>query len=161
MKRSQHVRLALSGVVASALWTTGCQQEDSAAVAASTPPVVSTNQMYTNNEYVSGVGYYHAPYGGWYARPFNTYLSGRGYYHGGNWWPTPYTGPVLVSTPRPDAVESANVKTEPLRTKASNLSASGGNESSSANSSRSGSTSSTRSSIWRGGFGGSHSSSAS
>ena len=112
MKRSQHVSLVLSGVVASALWTTGCQQDDAAVRATNVPPMLSTNQVYTNNEYVSGVGYYHAPYGGWYARPFNSYLSGRGYYHGGDWWPTPYTGPVVVSTPRPEAVESANIKTE-------------------------------------------------
>ncbi len=161
MKRSQHVCLVLSGVVASALWTTGCQQDDAAASATNVPPMVSTNQVYTNNEYVSGVGYYHAPYGGWYARPFNSYLSGRGYYHGGDWWPTPYAGPIVVSTPRPEAVESANIKTEPLRTRASSFSTSGGGGSSSADGSRSWSTDSSRSSVWRGGFGGSHSSSES
>lgn len=167
MKRSQHVRLALSGVVASALWMTGCQQdeEDSAVTGTNAPPVLSTNAVYSNNEYVSGVGYYHAPYGGWYSRPFNTYLPGRGYFHGGDWWPSPYTGPISISSPRPEAVESANVKTAPFRANvntsatSSGISSSGGG--SSGSSSRSWNLGSSRSGTSRGGFGGSGSSSSS
>lgn len=154
MKRSHHIRLALSGAVASALWTTGCQRDD---VPANSAPAVSTNQVYTNNHYVSGVGYYHAPYGGWYARPFNTYLPGRGYYHGGDWWPTPYSGPIVVSTPRPEAAESANFKTASLRPQPANFGSSGASSFNSG--SRAGS--SEGSGISRGGFGGSHSSSSS
>ena len=160
MKRSQHVRLALSGVVASALWMTGCQQdeEDSAVVGTNAPPVLTTNQMYANNDYVSGVGYYHAPYGGWYARPYNSYLPGRGYYYGGDWWPAPHSSSLMLSTPRPSAVESANAKTAPLRANASGISSSGGSSSSSG--SRWG-LGSSRSGTSRGGFGGSHTSSSS
>lgn len=160
MKRSSQIRLVLSGAVATALWTTGCNRDESVAdTAANVPPFVSTNQVYTNNHFVSGAGYYHAPYGGWYARPFNSYLPGRGYYHGGDWWSTPYSGPIMVSTPRANAVESANLKTEPLRARSGGFSSSGGSSSSS--SSRSGGSTHSGSSISRGGFGGSHSSSSS
>ena len=160
MKRSPQIRLALSGAVATALWTTGCQREDSAANGlTNSPPLVSTNQVYTNNHYMSGAGYYHAPYGGWYARPFNTYLPGRGYYHGGDWWPAPYSGPVTVSPPRPEAAESANLKTEPLRAKASGFRSAGG--SSYTSGSHSESSTHSGSGVSRGGFGGSHSSSSS
>ena len=115
MKRSPHVRLVLSGAVASALWTTGCGPGPSAVPE---PPVLSADQSYTNNQYVPSVGYYHAPYGGWYARPYNSYLPGRGYFHGGGWWPAPHVAQVIASIPRAEAVAAANLKTEPLRAKA-------------------------------------------
>ena len=115
MKRSPYVRLVLSGAVASALWTTGCGPEPSAVPA---PPLHSADQSYTNNEYVPSVGYYHAPYGGWYARPYNSYLPGRGYFHGGGWWPAPHAAQVIASIPRAEAVAAANLRTEPLRARA-------------------------------------------
>lgn len=167
MKRSQHVRLALTGVVASALWMTGCQQdenEDPAVTGTNVPPVVSTNAVYANDEYVNGVGYYHAPYGGWYAHPFNYYLPGRGYFYGGEWWPSRYSGPITISRPRPEAVESANLKTAPLRVNAdADTGASGirSGGSSSSSSSRSWGLGSSRPGTSRGGFGGSHTSSSS
>lgn len=163
MKRSRQIRLALSGAVASTLWTTGCQPNGSELNGPSNPPtIVSTNQAYTNNHYLSNSGYYHAPYGGWYARPFNSYLPGRGYYYGGNWWPSPHRGSVLVSTPRPAAVETANLRTETLRARAGGVSSSGENPAGSGrgtwSSGRSGNSSS---GVARGGFGGSHSSTSS
>ncbi|HTH49469.1 MAG TPA: hypothetical protein VMB21_18280 [Candidatus Limnocylindria bacterium] len=163
MKRSQQVRLVLTGVVASALWMTGCQQEEdeTAVTGTNAPLVLSTNEVYANDDYVPGAGYYHAPYGGWYSRPFNTYLPGRGYYHGGDWWPAPYSGPVTASAPRPEAVVSANLKAQPLQTGTSGIRSSGGSSSDSGSHGRSGNLGSAHAGTSRGGFGGSHSGSAS
>ena len=35
------------------------------------PPPLSSDAVYTNNCYVPGVGYYHAPFRAWYSLPYN------------------------------------------------------------------------------------------
>src|SRR5215213_8761039 len=76
MKKSSAVVLVLSGAL-----LTGCDGNNSSGGWGS-------SQTYTNNHYVSGRGYYHAPYFAWYPFPYNYYDPGRrSYYHGGNYTP--------------------------------------------------------------------------
>ena len=53
------------------------------------PPVVNADTAYPNNHFLPGAGYYHAPYRGWFPRPFNDRDEARGWYRGGAWRPTP------------------------------------------------------------------------
>ena len=71
---------------------------------------LSPDNTYTNNYYVHGAGYYHAPYRAWYPYPYNSYLPGRGYYHGGQWTSNPDVGSVNASRPAPEAVRAAQVQ---------------------------------------------------
>src|SRR4051794_37508854 len=97
MKRTQRIVLVLSGAVASAL--VGCRDSDD--------PRLSTDNTYTNNHYVPGAGYYHAPFRGWYPHPYNTYDPARGYYYGGSWNVYPALPDVTASHPTARAVSQA------------------------------------------------------
>ena len=95
MKKSRFVTLVLAGALVG-----GCDQDD--------PPngrgeEKSANPLVTNNTYVAGRGYYHAPYHGWYQYPYNAYRPGHGYYHGGLYSPTPEVSPITASQPHPIA----------------------------------------------------------
>lgn len=111
-------------------------------------PLLSTNQTYTNNHYVPNVGYYHAPYQGWFPYPYNYYSPGWGYYHGGNWTPQPNGNTVTNSHPTSRATSSAHSTWSSSR-------------SSGSSSGDGGSSSSSGSSTSRGGFGSSSHSTAS
>ena len=100
MKRSRAIRLVLSGSLAGA-GLVGCGPE---------PPDVTSDNVYTNNHYVSGAGYYHAPYQAWYPRPYNYYVPGRGYYHGGSWTPGPATHTTTASRPTSQAAQLASAQ---------------------------------------------------
>jgi len=104
MKRSGKVVLVLSGALAAG-GLAGCDSSYDFP-----PPQVSADNTYTNNYYVRGVGYYHAPYRGWYPYPYNYYLPGQGYYHGGNWTSEPHPSTVAASQPTTESVHSANNK---------------------------------------------------
>ncbi|MEY2410449.1 MAG: hypothetical protein QOF48_3119 [Verrucomicrobiota bacterium] len=110
----------------------------------SDPTPISANQTYTNNHYVHGVGYYHAPYSRWYPLPYNHYMPGQGYYYGGRWAPQPQTPSITASRPGADAARLAQLQ----RTSTSRGGSSFGR-------------SSTGSSSTRGGFGSSSHSTAS
>jgi hypothetical protein len=138
VKRSRTIRLVLSGTVAGAVFV-GCGTSDDA-------PPISANQTYTNNHYVNGVGYYHAPYSRWYPFPYNHHIPGQGYYYGGRWSPQPETPSTTASRPTADAARLAQAQR--AATTRSSFSSRGG-------SSSKGSTST------RGGFGSSSHSSAS
>jgi len=71
-------------------------------------PAVTADNVYTNNHYVTGAGYYHAPYHGWYPHPYNHYIPGQGYYHGGAWTPEPATHTTAASKPTPHAAQLAS-----------------------------------------------------
>ena len=59
--------------------------------------------VYTNNHHIAGVGYYHAPYRGWYTLPYNSFdANTRQYFHGGLWTPTPHESVTNISPPTPD-----------------------------------------------------------
>ncbi len=116
MKRSRVVRLTLSGTIAASLSFAGCSKsssDDSADLSSSASDIdastwISEDQAITNNAYLSGAGYYHAPFQGWYTHPLNTYWPGRGYYYGGDWWPTPFRGSLAPARPLSSAVSLAN-----------------------------------------------------
>jgi hypothetical protein len=62
---------------------------------------------YTNNHYLPGAGYYHAPYHAWYPLPYNAYDPARGYYHGGVWTREPDENTLRVSQPDSTSVKKA------------------------------------------------------
>ncbi len=104
MKRSRRILLVLSGTLAGGALT-GC--DPSPSDPADPTEEINTQNTYTNNHYVHGAGYYHAPYRAWYPLPYNHYEAGRGYYAGNRWSPAPDSGPVTASQPTPNAVNIA------------------------------------------------------
>jgi hypothetical protein len=104
MKRSRTIRLLLlGGVSAGAL--AGCNPS-----AQTQKPPLAENNVYTNDYYVPGVGYYHAPFRRWYPMRYNHFdqKSGR-YYFGGQWATAPYQSITNISSPLPDAVQRAEL----------------------------------------------------
>ena len=87
------VTLVLSGALAG-----GCNQRSQ--VQLETPDPQGTNvTVITNNTYVEGRGYYHAPFHAWFEYPYNYYRPGYGYYYGGNYSSRPYISDIFVSRP--------------------------------------------------------------
>ena len=106
MKRSRSIRLILlGGLSAGAL--TGCTPK----------PSVSTENVYTNNFFVPGVGYYHAPFRNWYALPYNHFdAQNHLYFYGGQWGALPFESITNISAPLPEAVQAAqNTRTDIAR----------------------------------------------
>jgi hypothetical protein len=63
------------------------------------PELARPVQVLTNNTYVEGRGYYHAPHFGFYPHPYNFFMPGRGYYHGGDYSPEPERSSLTASAP--------------------------------------------------------------
>lgn len=101
MKRSRSIKLVLiGGVSAGAL--TGCDSND-----VSRAPL-SASAVYTNNFYVQGAGYYHAPYRAWYHIPYNQFEPKSGlYFHGGQWSAQPHQSITNISSPTPESAALA------------------------------------------------------
>ena len=97
MKRSKRIRLILlGGLSVGAL--TGCEQK----------PAVSAENVYTNNFYIPGAGYYHAPFRGWYALPYNHFDTQRKlYFYGGQWGAAPFESITNISSPTLQAAQAA------------------------------------------------------
>ena len=112
MKRSRQITLVLSGTLAGSMFS-GC--EPSWDDEANLGPTITAANTYTNNHYVHGAGYYHAPYRAWYPFPYNYYDPVRGYYHGGQWAPRPNNNTVTASQPTVEAAKSAQTKQQPTR----------------------------------------------
>jgi len=100
LKRSRAIRLVLTSSLAGA-GLVGCSPNQ---------PEVTSDNVYTNNYYVRGAGYYHAPYQAWYPHPYNHYVPGQGYYHGGSWTPDPATHATTASRPTPQAARLASAQ---------------------------------------------------
>lgn len=100
MKRSLQVRLVLLGGVASAILP-GCARTTDDRFPAAAP-------VFANNDHPEGYGYYHAPYRGWYTKPYNykDHVTGL-YFHGGNWTKEPHLSIINVSEPRPEELKAA------------------------------------------------------
>jgi hypothetical protein len=97
VKRSKSIRLVLIGFSAGAL--SSCDPK---------PAPITPNNVYTNNTYVPGVGYYHAPFRAWYAQPYNYYdAQNQRYFHGGEWTALPHTSITNLSEPTPQAAQQA------------------------------------------------------
>jgi hypothetical protein len=59
----------------------------------------ASSEIYTNNTYVAGRGYYHAPYHSFFPFPYNAFIPGRGYYHGGQYRNEPDRSGIAASSP--------------------------------------------------------------
>jgi hypothetical protein len=107
-KRSKRIRLILlSGFSAGAL--ASCAPEGK--------PALSTDNVYANNDYVPGAGYYHAPFCGWYPLPYNHFdTNTHRYFYGGQWGPAPWQSITNISSPTPQAAAAAEaVRTDVVR----------------------------------------------
>ena len=103
MKRSSSIRLVLlGGLSAGAL--SGCNPD------ARRPPVTEA-AVYTNNHYLPGVGYYHAPFRAWYGLPYNDFEpASQRYFYGGQWGSTPHQSFTNISSPTAAAVQAAEAQ---------------------------------------------------
>ena len=103
MKRSRSIRLMLiGGLTAGAL--TSCGPD-------SRPSAVSVNNVYTNNYYIPGVGYYHAPFRAFYPMPYNFYdAPNQRYFFGGQWGATPHQSITNISAPPPEVAQQAQAQ---------------------------------------------------
>ena len=84
-----------------------------AAAAAAAEPRVTPESYYTNDYFLPGAGYYHAPFHGFFPQPYNHYDAARRmYFFGGQWAAAPHRSIVNISAPTPEAAHRA----ESLRT---------------------------------------------
>ncbi len=106
MKRSKSIRLVLiGGISAGAL--SGCGQSS---------PTVNTTNVYTNNHYIPGAGYYHAPFRAWYSMPYNHFDARTSrYFYGGQWGATPHQSVVNISPPTSQAVSQVAAQRTDIR----------------------------------------------
>jgi hypothetical protein len=104
VKRSRSIRLVLiGGLTAGALTSCG--------PAGGQKSPVSTNNVYTNNYYVPGVGYYHAPFRAWYSLPYNHFdPQKQQYFFGGNWETFPHATITNISAPTPAVAQQAQTR---------------------------------------------------
>lgn len=100
MKRSRQIRLLLLGSFCTGALTS-CSDK--------TGPESNSPRVYPNDYQVDKLGYYHAPYGAFYARRYNDYDPQRKlYFHGGLWTPLPHQSVVNLSEPGPEAQRLLN-----------------------------------------------------
>jgi hypothetical protein len=104
MKRSRHIRLVLIGGISAAA-ATGCGP------GGSQPPPLSADNVYTNNFYVPGVGYYHAPFRAWYPLPYNHFdPQSQRYFYGGQWSETACQNITNISSPTTQVTQQAETQ---------------------------------------------------
>jgi hypothetical protein len=104
VKRSRNIRLVLIGGI-SAVAVTGCGPSGSR------PPPLSADNVYTNNFYVPGVGYYHAPFRAWFPLPYNHFDPQRQrYFYGGQWSETADQSITNISAPTAQAAQQAEAQ---------------------------------------------------
>ena len=103
-KRTKRIRLVLlSGLSAGAL----------ASYAPGTRAPLSATDVYSNNDYVPGAGYYHAPFCAWFPLPYNHFdPAKKSYFYGGQWGTTPWQSITNISSPSAQAA----AKAEAMRT---------------------------------------------
>jgi hypothetical protein len=109
VKRSKTIQLILLGTATGAAFV-GCDSGHDVSRAR-----LSADNTYTNNHYVHGAGYYHAPYRAWYPYPYNSFRPGQGYYHGGQWSADPGIASIDASRPASAAVKSAQSQHDTAR----------------------------------------------
>lgn len=101
MKRSRSIRLVLIGGLTAGA-AAGCGPSGGSSGG------ISPSNVYTNNHFVEGVGYYHAPFRAWYPQPYNLLdpQTGR-YFQGGQWLDAPHASITNLSSPSSEALERA------------------------------------------------------
>ncbi len=88
----------MSGLSAGAL--AGCEEK----------AAISTDNVYTNNYYLPGVGYYHAPFRAWYPLPYNHFdPQSHRYFFGGQWSAAPMVCVTNISAPLAGAAQNAQL----------------------------------------------------
>lgn len=71
---------------------------------------ISSEAVYTNNYFIPGAGYYHAPFRAWYPLPYNDFNPlTKTYFHGGQWSAEPFDSVTNISMPTPEAARQAEV----------------------------------------------------
>jgi hypothetical protein len=104
MKRSASIRLLLLGSL-SAGALAGCGSGQGG------KPPISADTVYADDSYVAGVGYYHAPFRGWYLLPYNHFdPQARRYFFGGQWADAPHQSITNVSSPTLAAAQLAEAQ---------------------------------------------------
>ena len=103
MKRTRHLRLLLLGGGLAAGANTACTPS-----AGREEPRITAESYYTNDHYIAGAGYYHAPFRAFFPYRFNHYDATTGHYFaGGRWQATPFESAVNISTPTPESAAAA------------------------------------------------------
>jgi hypothetical protein len=107
VKRSSSVRrVLLGGLSAGAI----------AASAAAAEPRVTPDSFYTNDYYLPGAGYYHAPFQAFYSQPYNYFDPQRKmYFFGGKWDTVPHRSIINISAPTVEAAQRAESLRSDLR----------------------------------------------
>lgn len=101
MKRTKQIRLVLlGGLSAGALSSCSGNRDEE--------PRVTTTSVYSNDYFIQGAGYYHAPFHAFYPRPYNFFEpTTKQYYYGGQWHPDAHRSIVNISAPTADAASAA------------------------------------------------------
>ena len=77
---------------------------------------ITPESYYTNDYFIGGAGYYHAPFHGFFARPYNDYDSARAqYFYGGQWHAAPHRSIINISSPTIEAARVAQSHRSDLR----------------------------------------------
>jgi hypothetical protein len=85
----------------------GCSPQDR--------PAISADNVYTNNYYVPGAGYYHAPFCTWYPIPYNHFDAQKQmYYWGGNWCAIPHQSITNLSSPSPQTALAVQARSSDI-----------------------------------------------
>lgn len=72
---------------------------------------VSAQSVYTNNFFVPGAGYYHAPFRAFYPMPYNHFdPQTKRYYYGGQWALTPCQSITNISPPTVQVAQAAQAQ---------------------------------------------------
>ncbi|HLP77069.1 MAG TPA: hypothetical protein VK327_09130 [Candidatus Paceibacterota bacterium] len=108
MKRSRSIRLVLIGTLSVGALTS-CGPRGSS-------PDVTAQNVYTNNYFVPGAGYYHAPFRSWYPLPYNHYdPQNRLYFYGGQWSTSPHRSITNISPPTVEMAAAAQAQRTDIR----------------------------------------------
>ena len=95
--------MLLGGLSAGAL--AGCGPD------ANAPAPVTGDCVYTNNYYVPGAGYYHAPFRAWYSLPYNHFdPQNERYFYGGQWGAAPHQSITNISAPTAEVAQQAQAQ---------------------------------------------------
>lgn len=109
MKRSRSIRLVLLGGLSAGAMV-GCGPSQGSKLP------LSAECVYTNNYYLPGVGYYHAPFRAWYTLPYNHFdAQRRQYYFGGQWAAAPHESITNLSSPTAEAMQLAQAQRTDVR----------------------------------------------
>jgi hypothetical protein len=104
VKRSRSIKLVLVGSLAAGALS-GCGP------GGVHDAPITTDRVYTNNFYVPGAGYYHAPFRTFFPFPYNHFDSGTGrFFYGGVWSPVPCQNITNISSPTASAAASAEAQ---------------------------------------------------